>query len=211
MQFLYSLFRTLRPGLYSERRVFPTFNAWMWPLKLKAQRPWPEKRLACCPQQGARPFVSSLRKLRPTKATLSYTYSIQELKWVLFIICESADSSADSHIMKFWQMTDNWFFYRNGYLGKSWCCSFCSSISPWLLCFLNFWHDDLLPKDDVLGVKSAAKKSSNGFIFHYIKTVINVEQTAFILLRPHYFFKSTVYSSSSSKNCWNVLCFLAIN
>ena len=69
----------------------------------------------------------------------------------------------------------NFVNYRNGYLGRSWCCSFCSSISPWLLCFLNFWHD-LLPKDDM---DKDVSKSSNGFIFHYIKTVINVEQTAF--------------------------------
>ena len=32
------------------------------------------------------------------------------------------------------------FFSRNGYLARSWCCSFCLSICPWLLCFLNFSH-----------------------------------------------------------------------
>ena len=79
-----------------------------------------------------------------------------------------------------------WIFChcRNGYRDKSWCCSFFSSTSPWLLCFLNFWHEKWKKKSE----KNLTRKKSdrwwnekktydkktqnhrmNGFIFHYIK------------------------------------------
>ena len=79
-----------------------------------------------------------------------------------------------------------WIFClcRNGYRDKSWCCSFFSSTSPWLLCFLNFWHEKWKKKiwkksddkkkvtDDGTKKKPMTKKQNhrmNGFIFHYIK------------------------------------------
>ena len=71
-----------------------------------------------------------------------------------------------------------WFniglLFRNGYLARSWCCSFCLSICPWLLCFLNFslktdwWW---LPMDALMSKSWKLEKNHcmNGFIFHYIK------------------------------------------
>ncbi len=85
------------------------------------------------------------------------------------------------NVTKFWNC-------RNGYRDKSWCCSSYSSISPWLLCFLNFWHDKNTTDTMVKHLIDKTKSSDEWFYFPlYQKTVINVEQTAFnkaYCLRP---------------------------